>query len=149
MGRPFVELDPAGHRSFEIPIVMRISLDHVHIFATDLSVTVAFFQKMFDAALVWDEDAAGARTARLRLGNAFVQVYAQPPKAPRGGTMHHLGIETDDLDGLVARMKAHGHVFRNAIREEPKFKYVMTAGPDDLLIELFQCHEPQRWELKR
>ena len=128
---------------------MRINLDHVHIFATDLSVTVAFFQKMFDAALVWDEDAAGARTARLRLGNAFVQVYAQPPKAPRGGAMHHLGIETDDLDGLVARMKANGHVFRNAIREEPKFQYVMTAGPDDLLIELFQCHEPQRWELKR
>jgi hypothetical protein len=24
----------------------------------------------------------------------------------------------------------------------------MTAGPDDLLIELFQCHEPQRWQLK-
>jgi hypothetical protein len=23
----------------------------------------------------------------------------------------------------------------------------MTAGPDDLLIELFQCHEPQRWQL--
>ena len=38
--------------------------------------------------------------------------------------------------------------FRNAIREQPKFRYVMTAGPDDLLIELFQCHEPQRWQLK-
>jgi catechol 2,3-dioxygenase-like lactoylglutathione lyase family enzyme len=127
---------------------MRVSLDHVHIFATDLSVTVAFFRKMFDAALVWDEDAAGARNVRHRLGNAFVQVYAQPPKAPRGGAMHHLGIETDDLDALVERMKANGHVFRNAIREEPKFRYVMTAGPDDLLIELFQCHEPQRWELE-
>ena len=56
--------------------------------------------------------------------------------------------ETDDLDALVARMKASGHEFRNAIREQPKFKYVMTAGPDDLLIELFQCHEPQRWQLK-
>lgn len=127
---------------------MRVSLDHLHIFATDLRATVEFFQRMLDATLVWDEDAAGARTVRLRLGNGFVHVYAQPPKAQRGGAMHHLGIETDDLDTLVARMKANGHVFRNAVREEPRFKYVMTTGPDDLLIELFQCHEPQRWQMK-
>jgi hypothetical protein len=53
---------------------------------------------MFDATRVWDEDAAGVRTVRLRLGNAFVQVYDQAPKSQRGGAMHHLGIETDDLD---------------------------------------------------
>lgn len=62
--------------------------------------------------------------------------------------MHHIGVETDDLDALVARMKANGHEFRNTITEEPKFRYVMTAGPDDLLIELFQCREPQRWQLQ-
>jgi catechol 2,3-dioxygenase-like lactoylglutathione lyase family enzyme len=127
---------------------MRISLDHVHIFSTNLAATVEFFQTMLDAALVWDEEAAGVRNVRLKLGNGFVQVYAQPPKAPRGGAMHHLGIETDDLDALVARMKRNGHEFRNAIRELPKFRYIMTTGPDDLLIELFQCHEPQRWELR-
>jgi len=127
---------------------VRISLDHIHIFATDLSATVEFFQRMLDATLVWDEDAANVRTLRLKLGNGFVHVYEQAPKTQRGGAMHHLGIETDDLDGLVARMKANGHEFRNAIREEPKFKYIMTTGPDDLLIELFQCQEPQRWQLK-
>ena len=118
---------------------MRASLDHVHIFATDLAATVAFFEKMFDAVLVWDEDAAGARSARLRLGQAFVHVYAQAPKAPRGGAMHHIGVETDDLDELVARMQAQGHAFRNPIREQPRFRYVMTVGPDDLRIELFEC----------
>lgn len=127
---------------------MRINLDHIHIFSTNLAATVEFFQKMLDAVLVWDEEAAGARNVRLRLGSAFVQVYEQPPKAQRGGPMHHLGIETDDLDALVARMKASGHEFRNTIREEPTFRYVMTSGPDDLLIELFQCREPQRWQLK-
>ena len=62
--------------------------------------------------------------------------------------MHHIGIETDDLDGLVARMAAKGHTFRNAIRVEPRFKYVMTAGPDDLLIELFESREPERWQIR-
>ena len=126
---------------------MRIGLDHVHIFATDIAATIAFFRTMFDATPVWDEDAAGVRTVRLRIGDAFIHVYEQSPKAPRGGAMHHIGIATDDLDGLVRRMQRHGHAFRNAIREQPKFRYIMTAGPDDLLIELFQSLEPQRWQL--
>jgi hypothetical protein len=44
--------------------------------------------------------------------------------------MLHVGIETDDLNELVARMEANGHEFLTAIREQPKFKYVMTAGSD-------------------
>ncbi len=62
--------------------------------------------------------------------------------------MHHLGIETDDLDALVSRMKANGFSFRNPIRDEPGFRYVMISGPDDLLMELFQVREPTHWRLK-
>ncbi len=126
---------------------MRVSLDHVHIFASDLAATLDFFCLMLDAKVVWDEEAAGVRNVRLALGHAFIHVYEQRPTVARGGPIHHLGIETDDLEGLVARMKMGGHWFRNVIREHPKFKYVMIAGPDDLLIELFECHEPQRWQL--
>ena len=126
---------------------MRISLDHVHIFSSNLAATIGFFENMLDATLVWDENAAGVRNARLKVGTAFIQVYEQASKAPRGGPMHHLGIETDDLDGLVARMKANGYEFRNSVREEATFRYVMISGPDDLLIELFECREPQRWLL--
>ena len=82
---------------------------------------------------------------RLRLGRAFLMIYDQPPKAPRGGVFHHLGIETDDLAGLVRRMAAQGHEFRNVIRRAGTFDYVMVAGPDGLLIELFHCHERERW----
>ena len=124
---------------------MRIALDHAHIFSTDIAATVAFFRTMLDAVVVWDEEAAGARNVRLRIGRGFVQVYDQPPRTPRGGVVHHLGVETDDLDALVARMKARGFEFRNAVRELPKFRYVMIAAPDDLLIELFECREPTRW----
>ena len=126
---------------------MRISLDHVHLFATNIGDTIAFFRTMFGAEVVWDEEAAGARNVRLALGTAFIHLYDQPPKAPRGGAIHHIGIETDDLDALVARMEANGVEFRNPIRDERKFRYVMVAGPDALLIELFECREPQRWRI--
>jgi len=128
---------------------MRIGLDHVHIFASDVAATVDFFRTMFGAQVVWDEAAAGVRNVRLALGAAFIQVYDQPPRAPRGGAIHHLGIETDDLDGLVAQMTARGFRFRNPVRDEPKFRYVMISGPDDLLIELFECREPVRWQVRR
>ena len=127
---------------------MRVSLDHVHIFCSNLAATVEFFCTMLDATVVWDDQAAGVRNVRLALGNAFLQLYDQPPKAPRGGAVHHLGIETDDLAALVSRMKGHGFRFRNPIRDDPQFRYVMISGPDDLLIELFQVHEPDRWQLK-
>ena len=117
---------------------MRISLDHTHIFASDIAATMGFLTRMFGATVVWDEEAAGTRSVRMALGRAFIHIYDQPPRSERGGPVHHLGIETDDLEALVARMKAEGYQFRNAIRSEPKFSYVMVAGPDNLLIELFE-----------
>ena len=127
---------------------MRVNLDHVHIFASDPAATVQFFQTMFGAIVVWDEVVAGARGIRLKIGRAFIHVYDQPPKAPRGGAVHHLGIETDNLDDLVRKMTLCGFVFRNPIREDKSFKYVVIAGPDDILIELFECHEPVRWGIR-
>jgi catechol 2,3-dioxygenase-like lactoylglutathione lyase family enzyme len=124
---------------------MRISLDHAHIFASDINATIDFFTRMFGATVVWDEEAAGTRSVRLQVGKGFVHIYDQPPKSAQGGPVHHLGIETDDLEALVEKMKAEGFQFRKPIRVEPKFKYVMVAGPDNLLIELFQSLEPERW----
>src|SRR5512144_2101563 len=128
---------------------MRTRLDHIHLFASDLAATIEFFTTLLGARVVWDDDAAGARNVRLRIGDAFIQLYDQPPKAPRGGAVHHIGIETDDLDALVARMSERGFHFRNKIRDAGTFRYVMIAGPDDLLIELFECRERERWEIPR
>jgi hypothetical protein len=35
-----------------------------------------------------------------------------------------------------------------AFPEHAKFRYVMIAGTDNRLIELFECREPQLWQLK-
>jgi catechol 2,3-dioxygenase-like lactoylglutathione lyase family enzyme len=102
---------------------------------------------MLGATVVWDDIVAGARGVRLQIGRAFVHVYDQPPRAPPGGAFHHLGIETDDLDALIRKMAARGYRFRNPVRDDGGFRYVMIAGPDELLIELLECREPQRWRI--
>ena len=127
----------------------KISLDHAHLFASDLVATIMFFTKCFDAEVIWDEEAAGVRNVRIQIGSSFIHLYDQAPKAPRGGAIHHLGIETEDLEGLLVRLKSLGVTWKNEIKEEKKFKYVMVEGPDDLLIELFECEEPERWKIAR
>jgi hypothetical protein len=49
-----------------------------------------------------------------------------------------LGIQTDDLEGLVAHMKARGFFFRKPISDFGFWKYVMVRAPDNVLLELFQ-----------
>jgi catechol 2,3-dioxygenase-like lactoylglutathione lyase family enzyme len=126
-----------------------ISLDHAHLFTSDLSATITFFIKCFNAEVIWDEEAAGVRNVRIKIGRSFIHLYDQAPKAPKGGAIHHLGIETDDLEDLVLHIRSHGVTLKNEIKEEEKFKYVMIKGPDDLLIELFECKEPERWGIAR
>jgi hypothetical protein len=126
---------------------VRVNLVHIHNFPSDVSATVDSFTRMLGAATDWDVEAAGVRNVRLALGKALIHLYEHSPTSERGGATHHLGIETDDLDGLIAPMERHGYLFRNAIRELPKFWYVMIAGSNELLIELFPCHEPEKWQL--
>jgi hypothetical protein len=52
--------------------------------------------------------------------------------------MHHLGIETDDLEALVEYMKSKGFTFKKSIRDHGTWKYIMAEGPDKVLLELFQ-----------
>lgn len=52
--------------------------------------------------------------------------------------MHHLGIHTGDIAGMVADMEAKGFKFRNPIRDFGDLKYIMLEGPDHVLIEIFE-----------
>ena len=127
---------------------MPVNFDHAHLFASDLPATVRFFQEMFGAEIVWDQEAAGVRNVRLAIGKGFIHLYDQPPKLDRPGNIHHLGIETDDLDGLVEHMRSKGYQFRNPIRDYPQFRYVMIAAPDNILIELFQVKVRGAWRVE-
>jgi len=128
---------------------VHVSLDHVHIVSSKLCATRGSFCRTLDATVVWDEQAAGAGNLRLARRRAFIFVYDQPPHGRPGGVVHPLGIEADDLGAPVAGMTANGFRFRHPVREEPRFRYEMIAGPDELLIERFECREPERWQIRR
>ena len=117
---------------------MNASLHHAHIFASDITATLAWWQTMLGAEVVFDGDFGGARNVFLRVGEGRLHIYDQWQNGLERGPVHHLGVHCDDLLNLVSTMKAKGVVFRGDVREFENWRYIMCAAPDNLLLELFQ-----------
>jgi len=116
-----------------------LSLHHTHLFASDVDHSIAFWRDLFGAVVLVDTVFAGARNVFMRIGEGRLHLYDQAPKHAGAGTVHHLGIETDELDALVARLKVAG-VSVTDVRRHAEGDYAMAEGPDGLLLELFQPH---------
>ena len=83
-----------------------IRLHHAHLMCSDIDATIAFYSRWFDAEVVNDVVFAGARNVFVRIGDGRIHLYDQPPRSKERSAIHHLGIQTDDLDALVAKMRA-------------------------------------------
>jgi catechol 2,3-dioxygenase-like lactoylglutathione lyase family enzyme len=114
-----------------------ITLHHAHLMASDIDATIAFWRDGFGAQIAGDVDFAGARNVFLRVGAGRIHLYDQPPKNAGQATVHHLGVQTDELEAVVKRLRSLG-VSVTDIRREPGAAYAMAQGPDRLLVEIFQ-----------
>jgi catechol 2,3-dioxygenase-like lactoylglutathione lyase family enzyme len=113
-------------------------IHHVHIFASDIDESIHFYEDFFGAELILDAELAGARNVFMRVGKGRLHLYDQPPKHSGSGSIHHFGIQTDDIEGMVGQMKAKGVEFKKGISDFGFWKYVMVPAPDHILIELFE-----------
>lgn len=111
---------------------------HAHLFSSNLDAALKFYREMFGAEILADLNMAGARNVFIAIGKGRLHFYDQPPRDEGRGAIHHLGIQTEDLEALVAHMKTKGFIFRKAISDFGFWKYVMIQAPDNVLIELFQ-----------
>jgi catechol 2,3-dioxygenase-like lactoylglutathione lyase family enzyme len=117
---------------------MKSSLHHVHAFASDVEASIRFYTEVFDGQVVFDDTAAGARNVFIRLGSGRLHLYDQPPRHAGSGSVHHIGIQTDDIQGVLGRLAGRGVVPRKPVAEFGFWRYVMVEALDGLLIELFE-----------
>lgn len=117
---------------------MRVSLHHAHLFASHIDKSIKFYREMFGAEILFDLEMAGARNVMIAIGSSKINFYDQPPKDDGKGAIHHLGIETENLEALVEHMKSKGFEFRKPIKRLGVLKYVMAEAPDHVLLELFE-----------
>jgi len=111
---------------------------HAHLFASDLTETLDFYRRWFDAEVVADEEFAGARNVMVRVGTGMLNFYDQAPRGNGPSAVHHLGFQVDDLADLHARMTHAGFEFRSPIRELTELDYLMIEAPDGVLLEVFE-----------
>ena len=117
---------------------MKINLHHAHLFASDINKSIQFYHDMFGAEVLFDLEMAGARNVMIAIGSSKINFYDQPPKDQGRGVVHHLGIETDDLEALVEHMERKGFEFKRSIKSLGVWKYVMVEAPDHILLEVFE-----------
>ncbi|CAM4400517.1 Glyoxalase/Bleomycin resistance protein/Dioxygenase superfamily protein [Mycobacterium basiliense] len=113
-----------------------LSLHHAHLMCSDIDATLDFLVRGLGADVIRDVDFAGARNVLLQLGSGHVHLYDQAPKHPGQGTVHHLGIQSDDLETARKRLQDIGASVTE-IRSDPLADYLMAQGPDKLLLEIF------------
>jgi len=81
---------------------------------------------------------AGARNVFIRIGGGRLHLYDQPPKRSGLGSIHHFGIQTDDMAGIVAHLHSRGVSLRKGVTDLGSWRYIMVPAPDEILIELFE-----------
>jgi len=118
-------------------------LHHVHLFASDMEKSMEFYRAYFSGEIVLDMELAGARNVFMKVGRGRLHFYDQPPRFSGRGSIHHFGIQTDDIEGAVKKMTSGGVELRKGIRDAGFWKYIMVPAPDDVLIELFEVDKKQ------
>lgn len=114
---------------------------HVHLFAEDIENSLAFYRDAFGGTVILDEAMAGSRNVFMRIGTGRIHFYDQAPSFSGRGSIHHFGIQTDDINGVVEKLKAMNVPFTKGITDAGVWKYIMVPAPDNVLIELFQVNK--------
>ena len=119
------------------------TFDHIHIFASDVAATKAWFIDLFGA-----EDAGTNATGmpRLRLGGTTFLLRGERPGEGLTATAEkrhfgtaHIGFRVEDLDAVYAELEAKGVRFEQPpLQAAPGLKITFLRGPDDVRLELLQ-----------
>jgi methylmalonyl-CoA/ethylmalonyl-CoA epimerase len=132
---------------------MIIALDHIAIAVPDLDKAIARFLEDFGIEFKGTEPVEAAKTTTaffpikgtqielvhpIREGEGPIAKYLEK----KGGGLHHLCFQTDDIDADVARLKDKGYQF---LSEAPtpgahgcKVIFIHPKSCDGVLIELSQ-----------
>ena len=127
-------------------------IDHVAVVVQDMEQALAFWRDALGMELhgLRDGPAEKSQVAFLPLPGSEVELV-QPTTgdsgiakylAKRGPGMHHICLEVDDIDGMMAQLKAKGV---RLINEEPrtaadgkKYAFVHPESTSGVLVELYQ-----------
>ena len=130
-----------------------MKIDHVAIAVNDVEASAKVYQKALGVESITFEtvESEGVKLAIIHLENARIELMqptrdSSPIKGfleKRGQGLHHIALETDDIEGQVDRMTTCGVRFLGDIRsgsEGTKIIFIHPKSLDGVLAEL--CSHP-------
>ena len=133
-----------------MPVIKAIN--HVAVVVSDMEKSLAFWRDALGIPLheLRDVPAEKSQVAFLPLAGAEVELVMPTSEdsgiakylAKRGPGMHHLCLEVDDIEGMMAQLKAKNV---RLINEEPrlaadgkKYAFIHPEATGGVLVELYQ-----------
>jgi methylmalonyl-CoA/ethylmalonyl-CoA epimerase len=126
-------------------------INHIAVVVPDIDEALKFWRDALGIAVDHIEDVPSQKSTVAFLPVADTEVELVKPTAPdtgaakflaeRGGGMHHLCFEVDDVAGMLADLKAKGI---RLINEEPielpgrKMAFIHPKSTGGVLIELYE-----------
>lgn len=128
-----------------------IKINHIGIAVADIDESLKFWRDALGIELSHIEDVPSqkAKVAFLPVGESEVELVNPTTDdsgvakfiAERGGGMHHLCIEVDDIEGVIANLKEKGvRMIDETPKELPgrKMAFVHPKSAGGVLVELYQ-----------
>ena len=120
------------------------SIDHVHIHASNPAKTIEFYESFFGAEVTQEIESVGRRLTIMSLGDkSKLSILHVPPAVekpnPDMASIDHIGIEVENIEELINRLKKKGFTFSVDLTQSPSgAKIAFFFGPDNVYIELIE-----------
>jgi lactoylglutathione lyase len=119
--------------------------DHIHIRSTDPEKTAAYYERMFEAEIIRTmQDGAPRIDMKIGGANVFIAPVTAgsgvnpPPVTPYQG-LDHFGLQVNDIDKVVADLKAKGAEFTMELKQaRPGVRICFVRGPEGVSIEVLE-----------
>ena len=117
---------------------MAFKLNHVHLKTKDPQQTAKFYVENLGATLV---SGIGTRGYRLDLHGLTLNVTTFVDEQTRQQVygMEHFALNTDDLDSVVAKLKANGAKELEEMTSSNGRRICFLEGPDGVQLEIIEA----------
>ena len=127
-------------------------INHIAVLVSDMESTLSFWRDALglEMAGVRDVPAEAAQIAFLPTGESEIELVKPTTSdsglakylEKRGPGMHHICLEVDDIDGMLAQLKAKGI---QLINEQPRqdvdgrrYAFVHPKSANGVMVELYE-----------